>query len=146
MNPKYMKRAIELAKKGIGYTNPNPIVGCVVVKNDKIIAEGYHKKIGGFHAERNALTNCKEDTTGAELYVTLEPCCHYGKTPPCTEIIIEKKIKKVYVGSMDPNKLVEGKGVKILKEHGIEVKCGILKDECDKLNEVFFHYITNKTP
>ena len=146
MNPKYMKRAIELAKKGIGYTNPNPIVGCVVVKNDEIISEGYHEKIGGFHAERNALTNCKEDTTGAELYVTLEPCCHYGKTPPCTEIIIEKNIKKVYVGSMDPNKLVEGKGVKILKEHGIEVKCGILKDECDKLNEVFFHYITNKTP
>ena len=85
LNPKYMKRAIELAKKGIGYTNPNPIVGCVVVKNDKIIAEGYHKKIGGFHAERNALTNCKEDTTGAELYVTLEPCCHYGKTPPWKE-------------------------------------------------------------
>lgn len=146
MNPKYMKRAIELAKKGIGYTNPNPIVGCAVVKNDEIIAEGYHEKIGGFHAERNALTSCKDDTTGAELYVTLEPCCHYGKTPPCTEIIIEKKIKKVYVGSMDPNKLVAGKGVKILKEHGIEVECGILKDECDKLNEVFFHYITNKTP
>lgn len=98
MNPKYMKRAIELAKKGIGYTNPNPIVGCVVVKNDEIISEGYHEKIGGFHAERNALTNCKEDTTGAELYVTLEPCCHYGKTPPCTEIIIEKNIKKVYGG------------------------------------------------
>ncbi len=146
MNPKYMKRAIELAKKGIGYTNPNPIVGCVVVKNDEIISEGYHEKIGGFHAERNALTNCKEDTTGAELYVTLEPCCHYGKTPPCTEIIIEKNIKKVYVGSMDPNKLVAGKGVKILEENGIEVECGVLKDECDKLNEVFFHYITNKTP
>ena len=126
MNPKYMKRAIELAKKGIGYTNPNPIVGCVVVKNDEIISEGYHEKIGGFHAERNALTNCKEDTTGAELYVTLEPCCHYGKTPPCTEIIIEKNI--------------------ILEENGIEVECGVLKDECDKLNEVFFHYITNKTP
>ena len=139
MNPKYMKRAIELAKKGIGYTNPNPIVGCVVVKNDEIISEGYHEK-------RNALTNCKEDTTGAELYVTLEPCCHYGKTPPCTEIIIEKNIKKVYVGSMDPNKLVAGKGVKILEENGIEVECGVLKDECDKLNEVFFHYITNKTP
>ena len=97
LNPKYMKRAIELAKKGIGYTNPNPIVGCVVVKNDEIISEGYHEKIGGFHAERNALTNCKEDTTGAELYVTLEPCCHYGKTPPCTEIIIEKKIPVGYI-------------------------------------------------
>ena len=117
-----------------------------MVKNDEIISEGYHEKIGGFHAERNALTNCKEDTTGAELYVTLEPCCHYGKTPPCTEIIIEKNIKKVYVGSMDPNKLVAGKGVKILEENGIEVECGVLKDECDKLNEVFFHYITNKTP
>ncbi|MGN0483446.1 MAG: bifunctional diaminohydroxyphosphoribosylaminopyrimidine deaminase/5-amino-6-(5-phosphoribosylamino)uracil reductase RibD [Lachnospiraceae bacterium] len=146
MEEKYMRRAMELAKLGMGHTSPNPMVGCVVVKDDAIIAEGYHEKIGGFHAERNALTRCSKDTTGAELYVTLEPCCHYGKTPPCTEIIIEKKIKKVYVGSMDPNPLVAGKGVRILQEHGIEVECGILKEECDRLNEVFFHYIQTKTP
>ena len=94
----------------LGYTSPNPMVGCVVVKDGKIVAEGYHERCGGYHAERNALLSCDEDVSGAELYVTLEPCCHYGKTPPCTEIIIEKGIKKVYVGSMDSNPLVGGKG------------------------------------
>ena len=84
----YMKRALELARKGEGHTSPNPMVGCVVVKDGRIISEGYHEKYGEFHAERNALTRCTEDTTGADLYVTLEPCCHQGKTPPCTEIII----------------------------------------------------------
>lgn len=142
----YMKKALELAKQGMGYTSPNPMVGCVVVKNDRIVAEGYHEKYGEYHAERNALLSCKEDLQGAELYVTLEPCCHHGKTPPCTEIIIERGIKKVYVGSMDSNPLVGGKGVKILEDAGIEVECGILKEECDKLNEVFFHYIEKKTP
>ena len=142
----YMRRALELAKKGMGYTSPNPMVGCVVVMDGKIVAEGYHEKCGGYHAERNALLSCKEDVSGAELYVTLEPCCHYGKTPPCTEIIIEKGIKKVYVGSMDSNPLVGGKGVKILQEAGIEVECGILQKECEKLNEIFFHYIKEKIP
>lgn len=142
----YMKRALELAEKGMGHTSPNPMVGCVVVKDGKIVAEGYHEKCGGYHAERNALLSCKEDVRGAELYVTLEPCCHYGKTPPCTEIIIEKGIGKVYIGSMDSNPLVGGKGVKILEDAGIEVECGILKEECEKLNEVFFHYIKTKTP
>ena len=116
----FMKRALELAEKGMGYTSPNPMVGCVVVKDGKIVAEGYHERCGGCHAERNALLSCDEDVSGAELYVTLEPCCHYGKTPPCTEIIIEKGIKKVYVGSMDSNPLVGGKGVKILKDAGIQ--------------------------
>ena len=142
----FMKRALELAEKGMGYTSPNPMVGCVVVKDGKIVAEGYHERCGGYHAERNALLSCDEDVSGAELYVTLEPCCHYGKTPPCTEIIIEKGIKKVYVGSMDSNPLVGGKGVKILEDAGIQVECGILKKECDRLNEVFFHYIQKKTP
>ena len=146
MKETYMKRAIALAWKGKGHTSPNPMVGCVVVKDGQIIAEGYHEHIGGFHAERNALTHCIEDTEGAELYVTLEPCCHYGKTPPCTEIILEKKIRKVYIGSMDPNPLVAGKGVRILQEHGVEVECGICKEECDRMNEVFFHYIQPKTP
>lgn len=143
---KYMKRAIELAKKGTGYTNPNPLVGCVVVKDDRIISEGYHERYGEYHAERNALLRCTEDTEGAELYVTLEPCCHHGKTPPCTDIIIEKKIKKVYVGSDDPNPLVDGGGNAILRKNGIEVVTGNLKEECDKLNDIFFYYIKNKIP
>lgn len=142
----YMRLALDIAKKGRGHTSPNPMVGCVVVRNQRIIAEGYHERYGGFHAERNALTRCKEDLTGAELYVTLEPCCHYGNTPPCTEIIIERGISKVYVGCMDPNPQVAGKGVRTLREHGIAVETGILEEECLALNEIFFHYITTKMP
>ena len=142
----YMRKALELAKQGMGYTSPNPMVGCVIVKDGNIVAQGYHERCGEYHAERNALLRCKEDVTGAEAYVTLEPCCHHGKTPPCTEILIERGIQKVYIGSMDSNPLVGGKGVKILQEAGIEVECGILKEECDKLNEVFFHYIEKRTP
>lgn len=146
MDEKYMKRAIELAKLGAGHTNPNPLVGCVVVKDGKIISEGYHEKYGEFHAERNALLRCTENTEGAELYVTLEPCCHHGKTPPCTDIIIEKGIKKVYVGSSDPNPLVDGGGNKKLRDNGIEVVEHVMEKECDALNEIFFHYIKTKTP
>jgi len=142
----YMRRALELARKGEGHTSPNPMVGCVVVKDGRIISEGYHEKYGEFHAERNALTRCTEDTAGADLYVTLEPCCHQGKTPPCTDIIIEKKIARVFVGSIDSNPLVAGKGVQILRDHGIYVETGILDAECRKLNEVFYHYIATKTP
>lgn len=142
----YMKMAIELAKTARGYTSPNPMVGCIVVKDGKIISKACHEKYGEFHAERNALINCKEDTKGAELYVTLEPCCHYGKTPPCTEIIIEKGISKVYVGSLDSNPKVAGKGIEILKNAGIEVETGILEEECIKMNEVFFYYIKEKKP
>lgn len=146
MQKLFMKRAIELAELGMGHVSPNPMVGCVIVKNDRIISEGYHEKYGEFHAERNALLRCEDDTTGAQAYVTLEPCCHHGKTPPCTEILIEKGIKKVYIGSADPNPLVAGKGVKLLREHGIEVVEGVLRSECDQMNEIFFHYITKKTP
>ena len=142
----YMKRALELAKKGAGHTSPNPMVGCVVVKDGRIVTEGYHERYGEFHAERNALTRCEEDLTGAEMYVTLEPCCHQGNTPPCTDIIIERSIGKVYVGSMDPNPKVAGKGVKILQEHGIEVETGVLEKECLALNEIFFYYITTGIP
>lgn len=142
----YMRQALQLARKGEGKVSPNPMVGCVAVKDGAVIAAGCHEKYGGFHAERNALLNCKEDPEGAELYVTLEPCCHYGKTPPCTEIIIEKKIKKVYVGCLDSNPKVAGNGVRILREHGIAVETGILERECRDLNEVFFHYMETKMP
>lgn len=142
----FMRRAIELAKRGEGYTAPNPMVGCVVVKDGEILNEGYHRKYGEYHAERNALLTCGEEAMGAEVYVTLEPCCHHGKTPPCTDIIIEKGISKVYVGSVDPNPLVGGKGIQILEEHGIEVETGILEEECRKLNEAFFHYMETGMP
>ena len=141
-----MRHAIELAKKGGGYVHPNPLVGCVVVKDGEIIAEGYHEKYGEFHAERNALTRCKTETKDASLYVTLEPCCHYGKTPPCTEIIIEKGIKKVFVGILDPNPLVAGKGVKSLQDAGIEVEVGLCENEIREMNKVFLKYITTKRP
>lgn len=148
MQEKYMRRAIELAKNGIGKVNPNPLVGAVIVKDGQIISEGYHAKYGDLHAERNAFRNlkCAEDAKGAEMYVTLEPCCHFGKQPPCTQTIIEHGIRKVYVGSNDPNALVAGKGIEQLRQAGIEVETEVLKDECDALNPVFFHYITTQTP
>lgn len=145
-NQDYMKRALELAKKAMGYTSPNPMVGCVVVKDGRIVTEGYHERCGEYHAERNALTKCSEDLTGATMYVTLEPCCHQGKTPPCTDIILERGIGKVYVGSMDPNPKVAGKGVQMLREAGVTVVEDFMREECDQLNPVFFHYITTKTP
>ncbi|MDE6776234.1 MAG: bifunctional diaminohydroxyphosphoribosylaminopyrimidine deaminase/5-amino-6-(5-phosphoribosylamino)uracil reductase RibD [Ruminococcus sp.] len=144
-----MKTALELAGKAVGFTSPNPMVGAVIVKNGAIIGKGYHKKCGGLHAEREAFVYCDGlgiDCSGADMYVTLEPCCHYGKTPPCTEAIINHGIKRVFIGSSDPNPLVSGNGTKILREHGIEVTEGILKNECDALNEIFFHYITTGMP
>lgn len=143
---KYMKRAIELARQGAGWTAPNPLVGAVVVKEGRVIGEGYHRKYGELHAERNALAACTEDPAGATLYVTLEPCCHYGKTPPCTEIILEKKIARVVIGSRDPNPKVAGKGARILREHGVVVIEDYMREACDKLNPVFFHYITTGLP
>lgn len=147
-NEQYMRRAIELAKLGIGKVNPNPLVGAVIVKNGQIISEGYHMIYGDLHAERNAFKNLKspEDANGAEMYVTLEPCCHHGKQPPCTEAIIEHGISRVYVGSNDPNELVAGKGIQILRDAGIELVTEFLKEECDAINPVFFHYITTRTP
>ena len=142
----YMLQAIQLAKQGEGWTNPNPMVGAVIVKNGRIIGKGYHKKCGELHAERNAIASLTESAEGATIYVTLEPCCHYGKTPPCTEAIIEQKIKRVVIGSRDPNPKVAGKGIKMLQEAGIEVIEDFMREECDRLNPVFFHYITTKTP
>ncbi|MBQ9608572.1 MAG: bifunctional diaminohydroxyphosphoribosylaminopyrimidine deaminase/5-amino-6-(5-phosphoribosylamino)uracil reductase RibD [Lachnospiraceae bacterium] len=143
---KYMRFAIELAKKGTGAVNPNPLVGAVIVKDGRIIGQGYHKAYGGLHAEREAFKSLTESAENADMYVTLEPCCHYGKQPPCVEAIVEHKIKRVYVGSDDPNKLVSGKGYEYLKSHGIEVHTHILKEECDALNDIFFYYITTGLP
>ena len=142
----YMKMALELAQKGMGFTAPNPMVGAVIVKNGRIIGQGYHRKYGELHAEREALAVCTEEPEGASIYVTLEPCCHYGKQPPCVNAILEAGIRRVIIGSSDPNPLVAGKGIRILKDHGIEVTENILKEECDKLNEAFFYYIQNKKP
>lgn len=142
----YMSRAVALAKNGIGHVNPNPLVGAVIVKDDRIIGEGWHEKYGGLHAERNAFKNCVEEAEGATLYVTLEPCCHYGKTPPCTEAIIEHKIARVVIGILDPNPLMSGKSVALLRTHGIEVEVGILEKECLALTRIFRKYITTKKP
>lgn len=126
--------------------NPNPMVGAVIVKDNKVIGEGFHEKYGHAHAERNAVKNAVEDIEGATVYVTLEPCAHYGKTPPCVDLLIEKKVRKVVIGMLDPNPLVAGKSIKKLKENNIEVKVGVKEKECRKLNEVFIKYITTKKP
>lgn len=145
----FMRRAAELALKGEGKTRPNPLVGAVVVKDGRIIGEGYHTKYGALHAEREALADCLSrgnDPKGSDIYVTLEPCCHTGKQPPCTEALVETGIRRVITGSADPNPLVAGKGIEFLRKHGIQVETGFLKAECDALNPIFFHYITAGTP
>lgn len=142
----YMKLAIDLAHKGAGFVNPNPMVGAVIVKDNKIIGQGYHEQYGGLHAERNALKNCRESPVGATLYVTLEPCCHYGKTPPCVEAIIQSGITGVVIGTLDKNPLVSGKGVAMLKQHQIKVKVGVLENECTHLIRIFQKFITTNLP
>lgn len=145
MDKKYMARALELAALGEGAVNPNPLVGAVVVKNNKVIGEGYHKKYGGPHAEVFALEMAGEEARGADIYVTLEPCSHYGKTPPCAKKIIEMGIKRCIVASLDPNPLVSGRGIKMLQEAGIEVITGVMDKEAKELNRVFMKYISEKT-
>lgn len=142
----YMQRAFVLAKKGIGRVNPNPLVGAVIVRDDKIIGEGYHEFFGGPHAEVNAFRSAKESVAGATMYVTLEPCSHYGKTPPCAEAIVKNKIAKVVIGMLDPNPLVAGKGVKLLEDNGIAVEYGYLSEELSHMNRVFLKFIQNKIP
>ncbi len=142
----YMRLAIQLAWRGCGWVNPNPMVGAVIVKDGKIIGQGYHERCGEPHAERNALADCRTAADGATLYVTLEPCCHHGRTPPCTEAIVASGIRRVFIGSSDPNPLVAGKGVGILRSHGIEVVEDVARAECDALNKSFFHYVLNRTP
>ncbi len=142
----YMLRAIELAKRGEGWCHPNPKVGAVIVKDGRIIGEGYHERCGELHAERNAFAHLTEDAAGATMYVTMEPCCHYGKQPPCTLAVIEHRIARVFVGSRDPNPKVDGGGFRQLEEAGVEVIKDFCREECDAINPVFFHYITTRTP
>ncbi len=142
----YMKRALELAKFGEGHTAPNPLVGAVIVKDGQIIGEGWHAVYGGPHAEIMAFQSLNASAEGATLYVTLEPCSHFGKTPPCVDAIIAHKISKVVVAMLDPNPLVGGRGVQKLTEHGITVKMGILESESADLNEPFLKFITTGCP
>ncbi len=142
----YMSIALKLARKGCKKVSPNPMAGAVIVKEGRIIGQGSHLYFGGPHAERNALASLTESPRGATLYVTLEPCCHHGKTPPCTDAIIESGIRRVVIGTRDPNPMVSGKGTKILITNGIEVTEGILEEECRELNHVFFHYIKTGRP
>lgn len=136
----YMKKTFQLAVKGLGWTNPNPMVGSVVVKNGKIIATGFHRKAGAPHAEIEALSTSRKDIQGSTLYVNLEPCVHHGKTPPCVDAIIRTGIKRVACAVVDPNPNVSGQGIAKLKKDGIEVTVGILEDKAKILNEQFFTF------
>ena len=142
----YMALALELAERGAGWTSPNPMVGAVIVKDGAIIGQGYHARCGDLHAERAALKNCTGDPAGSTLYVTLEPCCHQGRQPPCTDAILQAGIARVVVGSPDPNPLVAGTGVQILRDHGVQVEEGVLWDQCDRLNRGFLKYIQTGRP
>ncbi len=142
----YMKLALKLAVKGRGYVSPNPMVGAVIVKNDTIIGRGYHRRFGGNHAEINAINNASAQVKGSTLYVTLEPCCHEGKTPPCVNRIIKEKFSRVVIGSIDSNPLVSCQGIEFLKNSGIDVTTGVLEKECRQMNEVFFHYMETGRP
>lgn len=150
MNDKYyIQLALKITQKGLGSVEPNPAVGCIIVKNGKIIGRGYHKKFGGAHAEINALADCKKrgnSPAGATMYVTLEPCCHFGKTPPCVNAIIAAGIKKVVAAVKDPTKKVAGKGFAILKKAGIEVVVGICEKEAKELNAAFFKFAKTGKP
>ncbi|MGB2696337.1 MAG: bifunctional diaminohydroxyphosphoribosylaminopyrimidine deaminase/5-amino-6-(5-phosphoribosylamino)uracil reductase RibD [Candidatus Zixiibacteriota bacterium] len=143
---KFMRLALNLALKGQGKTSPNPMVGAVVVKNGKIVGQGYHRRYGLTHAEVNALKDAGNETKGATLYINLEPCCYFGKTPPCTDAIIQAGIKRVVCALPDPNPQVRGKGFRKLIENGIGVDVGTLKDEASKLNEIYLKFVKNKIP
>ncbi len=144
MDEFFMKRALELARNGGERVKPNPMVGAIIVKDEKVIGEGYHEFYGGPHAEVNAFRSLNGSAEGCTIYVTLEPCCHYGKTPPCVKTIIKNKIKRVVIGSIDRNPIVSGRSVNILKQKGIEVTTGVLEKECTDLNKEFNKYISKK--
>lgn len=146
LDRKYMARALQLALRGAGHTRPNPMVGAVLVKDGRIIGEGWHKQYGGPHAEVNAFASATEDPEGAALYVSLEPCSHYGKTPPCADLIIRKKVARVVAALEDPNPLVSGRGFRKLRANGIRVTVGVLAEEARHINDVFLTYVTRKRP
>ena len=146
MDEYFMKMAIDIARKGEGRVTPNPLVGAVIVKDNRVISTGYHKQYGMEHAEINAINNAKETIEGATIYINLEPCSHYGKTPPCALALIEKKFKRVVIGMKDVNPIVSGNGIDMLLKNNIEVKLGVLEKECRELNEVFINYIKNSKP
>lgn len=148
INQQYMERSLQIAGYGIGEVAPNPMVGCVIVHEEKIIGEGYHRKYGEAHAEVNAIASVSDESLlrNSTLYVTLEPCSHYGKTPPCAELIISKKIPRVVIGTLDPNPCVAGRGVRILEAAGVEVVTGILEERCLEQNKRFFTYFTKHRP
>lgn len=141
----YIQLTLEIARRGEGSVSPNPLVGCVITKNNKIIGAGYHKKFGEDHAEINAINSATESLEGSTLYVNLEPCSHFGHTPPCVDRIIQEKIKRVVIGTLDLNP-ISGDGVKKLKSAGIDVKVGVLEKECIELNKFFFKYVAKKKP
>ena len=143
----YMKLALALARRGLGKTSPNPMVGALIVKGGRIIGQGYHRRFGDPHAEINAIQDAKGDVKGATLYVTLEPCCHKKKkTPPCLDTLLKYKWKRVVIGTLDPNPKVNGRSIAILKQKRIETKVGVLKEECQSLNEAYFKYIQTGMP
>jgi len=142
----FMKRALALARRGMGKVSPNPMVGAVIVKDGRIIGEGWHREFGGKHAEINAIESAVGDPRGAVFYVTLEPCSHQGKTPPCVDRLIEIAPSRVVVGTADPNPLVSGRGIAALRKHGIRTDVGVLEEECRRLNEVFFTFMERGTP
>ena len=137
---------MSLAKRGAGWVNPNPLVGAVVVKDERIIGEGFHEFFGGTHAEANAINTAKEPVSGSTLYVTLEPCAHEGKTPPCVNLIAAQNISKVVVGTTDPNPMVNGKGISFLKSHGIIVESGVMEEQIIRMNDVFNKFIRTRLP
>jgi diaminohydroxyphosphoribosylaminopyrimidine deaminase/5-amino-6-(5-phosphoribosylamino)uracil reductase len=141
-----MNRALKLARKGEAWVSPNPMVGAVIVKGSRIIGEGYHERFGGNHAEINAILRSSEPIEGSTIYVTLEPCTHYGKTPPCADRLISLKPARVVIGALDPNPLVSGKGIQLLNRHGIETTVGVLEEACKQLNERFFKFMHTGIP
>jgi diaminohydroxyphosphoribosylaminopyrimidine deaminase/5-amino-6-(5-phosphoribosylamino)uracil reductase len=143
---RYMKKALQLARKGMGRVSPNPLVGAVLVRSGKAIASGFHRQFGGDHAEIDAIKRAKGRVRNATLYVTLEPCCHWGKTPPCVDTVIEAGIKRVVIATLDPHPQIDGKGAQRLKDHGIEVIVGVLEKEAQRLNETYFYHTRTGLP
>jgi len=143
---KMMRRALALARRGLGRTSPNPAVGCVIVRNGEIVGEGWHRKAGTPHAEVHALCQAGDRARAADVYVTLEPCSHHGRTPPCAEALIKAGVARVFAGMKDPNPLVSGRGLAMLRQAGISVECGVLEEECRLLNEAFLKHVTTGLP